>query len=106
MGVPLTNGFIGEFILIKSVFDFNATAAVIAGLTVILCAVYLLRFYGKAMFGKGDAAVLSTARDLSGVEFSVLASLSVFVILLGIFPQPVIDMVNSSLKFIYTAMAA
>ncbi|KAB1229795.1 complex I subunit 4 family protein [Chryseobacterium viscerum] len=105
MGVPLTNGFIGEFILLKSVYDFNGTAAVIAGLTIILCAVYLLRFYGKAMFGEGDAAVLSTAKDLSGVEFSVLASLAVFVILLGIFPQPIIDMVGSSVKFIYTAMA-
>ncbi|MGU3373357.1 complex I subunit 4 family protein [Chryseobacterium sp. M5A1_1a] len=105
MGVPLTNGFIGEFILLKSVYDFNGTAAVIAGLTVILCAVYLLRFYGKAMFGEGNAEVLSTAKDLSGVEFSVLASLTVFVILLGIFPQPVIDMVSSSVKFIFTAMA-
>ncbi|OCA70367.1 NADH dehydrogenase [Chryseobacterium contaminans] len=105
MGVPLTNGFIGEFILLKSVYDFNGTAAVIAGLTVILCAVYLLRFYGKAMFGEGNVEVLSTAKDLSGVEFSVLASLAVFVILLGIFPQPVIDMVSSSVKFIYTAMA-
>lgn len=105
MGVPLTNGFIGEFILLKSVYDFNGTAAVIAGLTVILCAVYLLRFYGKAMFGEGNAEVLSTAKDLSGVEFSVLASLAVFVILLGIFPQPVIDMVSSSVKFIYIAMA-
>ncbi|MGL6126332.1 MAG: NADH-quinone oxidoreductase subunit M, partial [Chryseobacterium artocarpi] len=62
-------------------------------------------FYGKAMFGEGNAEVLSTAKDLSGVEFSVLASLAVFVILLGIFPQPVIDMVGSSVKFIYTAMA-
>jgi len=104
MGVPLTNGFIGEFILIKSVFDFNVLASVIAGLTVILCAVYLLRFYGKAMFGEGDETVLSTAKDLSGVEFSVLASLAVFVILLGIYPQPVIDMVSSSLKFIYQSM--
>ncbi|OCA68182.1 NADH dehydrogenase [Chryseobacterium artocarpi] len=105
MGVPLTNGFIGEFILLKAVYDFNGTAAVIAGLTIILAAVYLLRFYGKAMFGEGNAEVLSTAKDLSGVEFSVLASLAVFVILLGIFPQPVIDMVGSSVKFIYTAMA-
>ncbi|HCN48206.1 MAG TPA: NADH-quinone oxidoreductase subunit M [Chryseobacterium sp.] len=106
MGVPLTNGFIGEFILLKSVYDFNGTAAVIAGLTVILCAVYLLRFYGKAMFGEGNAEVLSTAKDLSGVEFSVLASLAVFVILLGIFPQPVIDMVSSSVKFIYQSMVS
>jgi NADH-quinone oxidoreductase subunit M len=105
MGVPLTNGFIGEFILLKSVYDFNGTAAVIAGLTIILAAVYLLRFYGKAMFGQGDEAVLSTAQDLSAVEFSVLASLAVFVIVLGVFPQPVIDLVGSSVRFIYGSMA-
>ena len=104
VGLPLTNGFIGEFILIKSVFDYNKLAAVFAGLTMILSAVYLLRFYGKAMFGEGDESVLSSAKDLSGVEFTVLASLAVFVILLGLFPQPIIEMVNSSLKFIFTSM--
>ena len=104
VGLPLTNGFIGEFILIKSVFDYSKLAAVFAGLTMILAAVYLLRFYGKAMFGEGDESVLSSAKDLSGVEFTVLASLAVFVILLGLFPQPIIEMVNSSLKFIFTSM--
>ena len=104
VGLPLTNGFIGEFILIKSVFDYNKLAAVFAGLTMILSAVYLLRFYGKAMFGEGDESVLSSAKDLSSVEFTVLASLAVFVILLGLFPQPLIEMVNSSLKFIFTSM--
>ena len=104
VGLPLTNGFIGEFILIKSVFDYSKLAAVFAGLTMILSAVYLLRFYGKAMFGEGNESVLSSAKDLSGVEFTVLASLAVFVILLGLFPQPIIEMVNSSLKFIFTSM--
>ena len=104
VGLPLTNGFIGEFILIKSVFDYSKLAAVFAGLTMILSAVYLLRFYGKAMFGEGNESVLSSAKDLSGVEFTVLASLAVFVILLGLFPQPLIEMVNSSLKFIFTSM--
>lgn len=104
MAVPLTNGFVGEFILIKSVFDFNILAAVISGLTIILCAAYLLRFYGKTMFGEGDDLLLSNTRDVSNVEFSVLASLSVFVILLGIFPQPIIEMVNPSLTFIFQSM--
>jgi NADH-quinone oxidoreductase subunit M len=58
------------------------------------------------MFGQGDDAVLSTAKDLSAVEFSVLASLAVFVIVFGIFPQPIIDMVHSSVKFIYLSMAS
>ena len=79
-------------------------AAVIAGTTMIFSSVYLFRFYAKAMLGEGDEEVLANAGDLSGVEFTVLASLVVFVIFLGIFPQPILDMVNSSLKFIFTSM--
>lgn len=104
IALPLTNGFVGEFILIKSIFDYNVLAAIIAGLTMIFSAVYLFRFYSKSMFGPGDEQLLESADDLSSVEFSVLASLVVFVILLGIFPQPIIDMVHSSLQFIYSSM--
>lgn len=104
MAVPLTNGFVGEFILLKSIFDYNTLASIVAGLTIIFCAVYLLRFYGKAMFGEGNDETLATAKDLSGVEFSVLASLSVFVILFGIFPEPLLEMVQSPLKFIFQSM--
>lgn len=104
IAIPLTNGFVGEFILIKSIFDYSILAAVIAGTTMIFSSVYLFRFYGKAMFGEGDENILSSVGDVSPVEFSVLASLAVFVILLGIFPQPILEMVNSSLKFIFTSM--
>ncbi|NAW51159.1 NADH-quinone oxidoreductase subunit M [Elizabethkingia argentiflava] len=104
MAVPLTNGFIGEFILLKSIFDYNTTAVVIAGLTIILCAVYMLRMYGKAMFGEGDKMVMANSKDLNGVEFSVLASLGVFVILLGLFPNSIFEMVRSSLEFIFISM--
>ena len=104
VGLPLTNGFIGEFILLKSVFDYNWMAAAVAGITIILCAAYLFRMYGKAMLGEGDERILSGLKDVSPVEFSVLASIAVFVILLGIFPQSVLDLVDSSLKFIFTSM--
>ena len=78
--------------------------AAMAGLTIILAAAYMLRFYGKAMFGEGDDSVLATTKDVSNVEFTVLASLSVFVIVLGVYPQPVIEMVTSSVSFIYSSM--
>ena len=104
LGVPLTNGFIGEFILIKSVFDYSSVFGIIAGITVILAAVYLLRFYAKAMFGKGNDEVLSQVKDLSTSEFIVMGVLSILVILMGIFPQPVLDMVNSSVEYIYLAL--
>lgn len=104
MGVPLMNGFIGEFILLKSVFDFNVLAGVLSAITIILCAAYLLRMYGKTMFNAGDKTVLASVGDLTAAEFSVLASLAVFVIAFGIFPQPIIEMVQSPLNFIYQAM--
>lgn len=104
LGVPLTNGFIGEFILIKSVYDFNIILGILAGLTMILAAVYLLRFYGKTMFGEGDKELLASVKDISNVEFTVLASLALFVILLGVYPQPILDIANQSLKFIYGSL--
>ena len=104
MGVPLMNGFIGEFILLKAIFDFNVLAAILSGITIILAAAYLLRMYGKAMFNVGDKRLLDSVGDLSNAEFSVLASLAVFVIAFGIFPQPIIEMVQSPLNFIYQSM--
>lgn len=104
MAVPLTNGFVGEFILLKSIFDYDKIVVVFAGLTVILCAVYLLRLYGKAMFGKGNEEIVANLKDISTVEFVVLASLAIFVVVLGIFPSHIIDMVNSSLKLIYSSI--
>jgi NADH-quinone oxidoreductase subunit M len=104
MAVPLTNGFVGEFILLKSLFDFNIATAVIAGLSVVFGAVYMLRLYAKSMFGKGKEEVLKDIKDLSDVEFSVLASLAVFVILFGIFPNVIMELANSSLKFIFTSL--
>lgn len=104
LGVPLTNGFVGEFILIKSVYDYSPLLGIISGLTIILAAVYLLRLYAKAMFGEGNESKLKSIKDVSDVEFSVLASLSVFVILLGIFPQAILDMTHSSLDYIYQSL--
>src|SRR5690606_15621175 len=51
VGLPLTNGFIGEFLLLKGVYDYGVWFAVFGGLTLILGAVYMLRFYQKSMLG-------------------------------------------------------
>ncbi|MDO4224459.1 MAG: NADH-quinone oxidoreductase subunit M, partial [Bergeyella zoohelcum] len=104
LGVPLTNGFIGEFILLKSVFDFNVLAAIIAGISIIFAAGYLLRFYGKSMFTEGNDEILVQTKDLSVSEMVVLVVLAGAVLVFGVYPQPVIDLVSSSLDFIYKSM--
>jgi len=103
MAVPLTNGFIGEFILLKSISDYNLVAVVIAGVTIILCAVYMLRLYGKTMFGEvGNLAI--EMKDVSVVEFTVLLILVAFVIFFGLFPSGILDMVKSPLEFIFQSI--
>lgn len=104
LGVPLTNGFIGEFILIKSIFDYKPLLGILTGLTVIFSAAYLLRLYAKTMFGEGNEEVLSQIKDISGVEFFILLVISVMVIVFGVYPQGILDLVNSSLEYIYLEM--
>ena len=105
LGVPLTNGFIGEFILLKSVFGYDTLAAIIAGVSIILAAGYLLRMYGKTMFTEGNTEQLDGMKDVSTSEFIVLGSIAALVLVFGVYPQPIIDMVTPSLSFIYNALA-
>jgi NADH-quinone oxidoreductase subunit M len=51
VALPLTNGFVGEFMLLFSVYQYNTWLAVFAGLTIILGAVYMLRMYQKMVLG-------------------------------------------------------
>jgi NADH-quinone oxidoreductase subunit M len=59
IALPLTNGFVGEFILLKSVYDYNAWLAALAGLSVILGAVYTLRTYQRVMLGESNSVTVT-----------------------------------------------
>lgn len=104
MAVPLMNGFPGEFMLLKSLADYSTGAVIAGGLTMILCTVYMLRFFGKVMYGKGDQAVLSKLSDIGGVEITVLTSLAVLVVVVGVFPNLILDMVRTPIRFIFNSM--
>ena len=90
VALPLTNGFIGEFLLINGVYQYNAYAAGIAGLTVILGAVYMLRSYQKIMLGETNA-LTSTFTDLSFNEKAVFIPIVILIIAMGVYPKPVLD---------------
>ena len=86
VALPLTNGFIGEFLLLKSVFDYNLMLGIISGITIILGAVYTLRLIQKTMFGN-QSRITTTFEDVSSSEKWVLIPLSILVILGGILPN-------------------
>ena len=90
VALPLTNGFVGEFLLLMGVYNFNIWYAAIAGLTIIFGAVYMLRMYQKVMLG-GVNTSTSAFADLDGTEKLVLLIISALIILIGIYPQPILN---------------
>jgi NADH-quinone oxidoreductase subunit M len=71
VALPLTNGFVGEFLLLSSVFQYNGWLGAMAGLTIILGSVYMLRLFQKSMFGPKSKWV-EGFQDLTASERAVL----------------------------------
>jgi NADH-quinone oxidoreductase subunit M len=90
VALPLTNGFVGEFLLINGVYQFNAWAAAFAGLTIILGAVYMLRSYQSIMLGETNI-ITSSFNPLSGNEKTVLIIICSAIIIFGVYPKPLLD---------------
>jgi NADH-quinone oxidoreductase subunit M len=90
VALPLTSGFPGEFMLISSVFRYKAIIGAIAGLTIILGAVYMLRSFQRAM--SGEAVPITTGfADLSIREKVVLYTVVIIVIGMGVYPAPLLE---------------
>lgn len=89
VGLPITNGFIGEFLLLLGIYDFGIWYAVFGGLTLILGAVYLLRMFQKTMLGEVNERTAAFA-DVKGTELLVLSVIIAVVIGVGVYPQPLL----------------
>jgi NADH-quinone oxidoreductase subunit M len=97
VALPLTNGFIGEFLLLNSVFQDCIWLAAIAGLTIIFGAVYMLRMYKNVMQGETNV-LTATFADIHGSEKIVLAVICILIIGIGIYPQPVLHISEAAVK--------
>ncbi|RIJ43096.1 complex I subunit 4 family protein [Pontibacter oryzae] len=86
VALPLTNGFVGEFLLLSGVFQYNGWFGAVAGLTIILGAVYMLRMFQGVMFGT-KSELTENFSDLSLNEKAVLIPLVVMVFWIGLFPN-------------------
>jgi NADH-quinone oxidoreductase subunit M len=91
VALPLTNGFIGEFLLLNSVFQYSIAFVAIAGLTMIFGAVYMLRMYKGVMQGETNPLTI-TFTDISGSEMLVLGIICLLIIAIGVYPQPILHL--------------
>src|SRR5690606_22867156 len=87
VGLPLSNGIIGEVLLHTGVYIEVIWYAVFGGLTLILGAAYMLRLYQKTMLGKGEAIADLQIQDLRGSEVAVFVILMIFVLGIGVYPE-------------------
>ena len=93
IGVPLSANFIGEFLSLLASFGINSTAAILASTGMILSACYALFLMGRICFGQ-FSPYLKQTRDLNEYELGVAVVLIFFTLLLGIFPNLLLSIIN------------
>ncbi|GAB2528928.1 complex I subunit 4 family protein [Rufibacter soli] len=86
VALPLTNGFVGEFLLLMGVYQYNGWMGAVAGLTIILSSVYMLRMFQRVMFGEKNT-ITQVFTDLTFTEKAVLVPLVVMVFWIGLHPN-------------------
>ncbi len=97
-GLPGTSGFIGEFMVILSSFRADFWYAFLAATTLILGAAYSLWLVKRVVFGEVANERVAALKDLDGREFFILGSLAVAVLVLGLWPAPLIDVMRATLE--------
>ena len=97
-GLPGTSGFVGEFLVILSSFEANFWIAFLAGTTLILGAAYTLWMYKRVIYGEVANEGVASLEDLNGRETFVLAALAVAVLLFGLWPAPLLEVMTPTLE--------
>jgi NADH-quinone oxidoreductase subunit M len=97
-GLPGTSGFVGEFLVVLAAFKANFWYAALAALTLILGAAYTLWLVKRTIFGAVANHHVAEMKDIDGREFVVLAMLAVAVLLLGLWPAPLLDVMRGTIE--------
>ena len=109
LGLPGTSGFVGEFLVLLSLFSINTYFALFATTGVVLAATYSLLLFRKVIFGKLIKDDLKDMLDLSRREIIIFIPLIILTLFIGIYPKPVmniiepasqqtVDLINQKLK--------
>ena len=98
IGLPGTNGFVGEFLILLGVFQSWWLYGVFAVSGVIFAAAYFLWFYERAIFGPLKESLPSVIPDLNTREWAIGVSLSVMIFWIGLYPSPFLRMINGSVQ--------
>ncbi|OQX72980.1 MAG: NADH-quinone oxidoreductase subunit M, partial [Campylobacteraceae bacterium 4484_4] len=104
VGLPLTIGFVGEFLSLIGFYKVSPLMTALAGTGIILGAVYMLSLYKKSFFGEVTNPANEKLKDLTPMELTALVPLVLIVVYLGVYPKPVLDPIDNSVKHMLTQM--
>jgi NADH-quinone oxidoreductase subunit M len=97
-GLPGTSGFVGEFMVILASFRANFFYAFLAATTLILGAAYSLWMIKRVVFGDVSNDNVAMLKDINQREFVVLASLAIMVLFVGLWPDPLVNIMHASVE--------
>jgi len=100
-GLPGTSGFVGEFLVILASFQASFWIAFLAALIMILGAAYTLWMYKRVIFGEVVNDHVAEMKDINPREIFILSMLALVVLLFGIWPAPLFDMMHPSFEHLF-----
>jgi NADH-quinone oxidoreductase subunit M len=103
VALPLTNAFVGEFLMFNGLFRYNIWMSAVAGISIILAAVYTLNMIQKVFYGETNVLTEQATEAKSNVQW-MLAILAIVIIVLGVYPQPMIRLTEDTVNTILAAV--
>ena len=103
LGLPGTNSFVGEFLVLAGTFLWSRVATAFAALGVILAAAYILWLMQRVVFGSPSSAHRAQLLDLNARETATLVPLVILVFVIGIFPNPLLTRMHASVAQLLAA---
>lgn len=98
MALPGTNSFVGELLVLSGGFAANLAFGAVAVLGALLGAAYLLGMYGRVALGSATAGAGYKIRDVDAREMAAILPLAVFVLWVGLYPKPFLEIIDASVK--------
>jgi len=97
-GLPGTSGFVGEFMVIIASFHANFWYAFLGATTLILGAAYTLWMVKRVFYGEVANDNVRVLKDLNARELTIMTILAIAVLVLGLWPAPVVDVMHASVE--------
>ncbi|MEA2681659.1 MAG: NADH-quinone oxidoreductase subunit [Candidatus Binataceae bacterium] len=106
IGLHGLNGFVGEFLILLGTFFKSQRAAEVAVFGVVLSALYMMWAYERVMWGPITKTVNQTLKDLSGREIAVMVPLIALILLMGLYPRPLLTRMEPSINVLLNRVQA